>query len=156
MTVYSARIRDWLQEKKANAEILSFEKSVHSVEETMAVTGYPIERITKSIVMLTPADQLVIAVVPAKYRASTERVRKYLGLDKRPRMATPEEIERHLGQLVGGNSPFNVPQAKILIDSKLFEMEWIITGGGDDKHLVKISTIDLRRIVTFSEARVRK
>lgn len=156
MTESSQRINDWLREKKVDAEFLSFEESVHSVEETVVVTGYSVEKITKTIVMLTLSGNLVIAMVPAKYRVSTERVRKFLELDERPRMATAEEIERSTGQKIGGNSPFNAPDAKILIDPKLLEMDWIITGGGDDRHLIKISTAELKRVVTFTEARVRK
>jgi len=156
MTGYAQRIKDWLRQKNVEAELLNFEESVHSVEDTVAVTGYSAERITKSIVMLTLAGNLVIAMVPAKNRVSTERVRKFLGLDERPRMATAEEIEMHTGQKPGGNSPFNAQNAKILIDPKLLENDWIITGGGDDKHLVKISTDELKRVIDFTETRIRK
>ncbi len=156
MTKYSQRIKEWLLQKDVAAELLDFEKSVHSVEETMAVTGYPIERITKSIVMVTPTENFIIAMVPATSRASTERVRKFLGIDERPRLATAEEIETVIGQMPGGNSPFNAPNATVLIDPKLLEQDWVITGGGDDKHLVKITTEELRRVVTYTETRVRK
>ena len=156
MTPYSQGIKDWLIETNVNAEVLSFSKSVHSVEEAIAVSGHPIERITKSIVMLTPANKLVIAMVPATNRASTERVRKCLKLEERPRIATAEEIEMYLGQQVGGNSPLNAPNATILIDPKLLEQDWIITGGGDDRHLVKISTEELKRVVVYTEVRIRR
>ena len=156
MTKYSKRIQDWLQEKNVKAELLSFEESVHSVEDTMVATGFPVERISKSIVMMTSTANLIIAMVPAENRASTERVRKFLGLDERPRMATPEEIEMQTGQQVGGNSPFNSPKARILIDPKLLEKDWVVTGGGDDKHLVKISIEELKRVIDYTEARVRR
>ncbi len=156
MTKYSQRIKDWLHQKNVSAELLSFEKSVHSVEETMAVTGYPIERITKSIVMVTPTEKFIIAMVPATSRASTERVRKFLKIDERPRLASAEEIETVIGQMPGGNSPFNAFNAMVLIDPKLLEQDWVITGGGDDKHLVKITTEELKRVVTYTETRVRK
>ncbi len=156
MTEYSKRIKDWLHKENVDAELLSFDESVHSVEEAVAVSGHPVERITKSIVMITSANNLVIAMVPAKNRASTERVRKFLKLDVRPRIATAEEVETHIGQQVGGNSPFNAPNATILIDPKLLEIDWILTGGGDDRHLVKITTEELKRVVDYTEARVRK
>lgn len=156
MTKYSQRIKDWLREENVDAELLSFDEGVSSVEEAVAVSGYPVERITKSIVMLTAAGDLVIAMVPAIYRVSTERVRKFLELDERPRIATAEEIEKHIGQQVGGNSPLNAANAKILIDPKLLEQDWILTGGGDTRHLVKISTEELKRVIVFTQARVRK
>jgi len=95
-------------------------------------------------------------MVPATSRASTERVRKFLGIDVRPRLATAEEIQTVIGQMPGGNSPFNAPNATVLIDPKLLEQDWIITGGGDDKHLLKITIAELKRVVTYTEARVRK
>ena len=106
--------------------------------------------------MLTPAGNVIIAMVPAENRASTEKVRKFLELEERPRIATAEEVEKHIGQQVGGNSPFNAPNAKILIDSKILEKGWILTGDGDDRHLVKISTKELKRVIDYTEARVRK
>ncbi|MBT3190512.1 MAG: YbaK/EbsC family protein [Anaerolineae bacterium] len=156
MTEYSKRIKDWLHKENVDAELLSFDESVHSVEEAVAVSGHPVERITKSIVMITSADDLVIAMVPAKNRASTERVRKFLKLDERPRIARAEEVEKYLVQQVGGNSPFNAPNAIILIDPKLLEEDWILTGGGDDRYLIKITTEELKRVVDYTEARVRK
>lgn len=156
MTEPSQRLHDWLLSHQINAELLSFDESVHSVEQAIAVSGHPIERITKSIVMLTAENHLLIAMVPAKFRASTERIRKQLQLDERPRPATAEEIEARTGQRAGGNSPLNVPDAKILIDPKVLDNEWILTGGGDDRHLIKIPINELKRAVTFTEARVRK
>lgn len=156
MTLYSLKLQDWLHQNDVEAELLSFAESVHSVEEAVAVSGYPVERITKSIVMLTPADDVVIAMVPASKRASTERVRKFLKLEERPRIAGAEEIEKRLGQRAGGNSPLNAADATVLLDPQLLEMDWILTGGGDDRHLVKISVNELRRIVDHTVTRVRK
>ncbi|NQU64100.1 MAG: hypothetical protein HQ517_07440, partial [SAR324 cluster bacterium] len=53
-------------------------------------------------------------------------------------------------------SPLNAPHAIILIDPKLLEQDWVITGGGDDRHLVKISTEELKRVIDYTEARVRR
>ena len=156
MTEYSQRIKDWLDSNNVDAELLSFDKSVHSVDEAVAVSGFPLENITKSIVMLTQSGRLVIAMVPASARASTERVRKILELEERPRPADAEEIEKYTGQQAGGNSPLNAPQAKILIDPEVLKNEWIVTGGGDDRHLIKISTEALKKAVDYTEARVRK
>jgi len=156
MTTYSQRIKDWLQNNNVDAELLSFEESVYSAQDAVLVSGHPIERISKSIVMLTSTDDLIIAMVPAKNRASTERVRKFLDLGERPRIANAEEIEKHTGQKAGGNSPLNSPNALILVDPKILENDWIVTGGGDDRHLIKISTDELRRVIVFKVARVRK
>jgi prolyl-tRNA editing enzyme YbaK/EbsC (Cys-tRNA(Pro) deacylase) len=156
MSDSSNRIKRWIEDNTVNAEMLSFSERVYTVEEAVTVSGYPIERFTKSIVMITSDERLVIALVPADARASTDRVRKALGLIDRPRIVTAEESERYLGQQLGGNSPLNAPNATILIDPKVLERDWILTGGGDDRNLVKIPVAELMRVVTYTEARVRK
>ncbi len=156
MSEFSDRIRQWLHEHQVDAEVLSFGENVHTVQEAVEVSGYPVERFTKSIVMLTAEGGVVVAVVPAVARASTDRVRKALRLSDRPRIATSEESERYLCQQIGGNSPLNAPDATVLIDPKVLEKEWILTGGGDDCSLVKISIDELKRVVKYTEARVRK
>ena len=156
MSDSSDRIERWIEDNNVNAEMLSFSKRVYTVKEAVAASGYPVERFTKSIVMLTSDERLVIALVPADARASTERVRKALSLVDRPRIVTAEESERYLGQQLGGNSPLNAPNATILIDPKVLERDWILTGGSDDRNLVKIPVAELRRVVTYTAARVRK
>jgi prolyl-tRNA editing enzyme YbaK/EbsC (Cys-tRNA(Pro) deacylase) len=83
-------------------------------------------------------------------------VRKALALAQRPRIATASESETLLGQQIGGNSPLNADNARVLIDPEVLAMDWILTGGGDARSLVRISIAELRRVVGFTEARVRK
>ena len=156
MSKYSDRIMNFLDENNIKAEFLKFDKSVHSVQEAVEVSGFPIERFTKSIVMLTSDDDIVIAMVAAENRASTERVRKALNLSLRPRLVSAEESEKYLGQQLGGNSPLNALNAKVLIDQKVLEKDWVLMGGGDDQSLVKIPIGELKRVVTYTEVRVRK
>jgi prolyl-tRNA editing enzyme YbaK/EbsC (Cys-tRNA(Pro) deacylase) len=156
MSDSSNRIKRWIEDNNVNAEMLSFSERVYTVGEAVAASGHPVERFTKSIVMLTSDERLVITLVPADARASTDRVRKALGLIDRPRIATAEESESYLGQQLGGNSPLNASNATILIDPKVLERDWILTGGGDDRNLIKISVAELKRVVTYTEARVRK
>lgn len=155
-SIHVERIVEWIERNGVQAEVLRFERSVYSVDEAVAASGHPVDRFTKSIVMLTDDGRVVVAVVPAHSRASTDRVRKALGLPGRPRIATPEESEALLGQRVGGNSPLNAGDAVVLVDPMVLEKDWFLTGGGDDRCLVRITTAELRRVVAFTEVRVRK
>lgn len=156
MSVYSERIKAFLDRASVDASFLEFPERVHTVDEAVEVSGYPVERFTKTIVMVAENDQIILAVVPASRRASTERVRKALALNQRPKIATGVQSETKLGQKLGGNTPINADGATIIIDPKVLEREWILVGGGDDRSLVKISVAELKRVVTFVEARVRK
>lgn len=149
-------MRAWLETHRVDAEFLTFEDSVYSVEAAVAASGFPVAHFTKSIVMVDDAGRGIIAMVPADARASTDRVRKALGLAQRPRVADPEDALALTGQRAGGNSPLNAGDARVLVDPRVFEVEWVVTGGGDDRSLVRIDTAELRRVGGFLEARVRK
>jgi prolyl-tRNA editing enzyme YbaK/EbsC (Cys-tRNA(Pro) deacylase) len=75
MSMHAERIREWIAQRGVQAQLLHFEHSVHSVAQAVAVSGHPVERFTKSIVMLDEDGRAIVAVVPAHSRASTERVR---------------------------------------------------------------------------------
>lgn len=156
MSIYADRIREWIAQHQVQAQFLGFEHRVHSVAEAVAVSGHPVERFTKSIVMVDEFGRAIVAVVPARSRASSERVRKALRLAQRPRIAGAHECEAMLGQQVGGNSPLNAGGAIVLIDPEVLAQDWILTGGGDERSLVRIETAELRRVVSFTEVRVRK
>lgn len=156
MCEQSDRIEAWLQGVGADSEFLRFDSSVHTVDEAVSASGIDIVHFTKSIAMITDSGKPVLAVVPADSRASTDRVRKALHLSERPRVATADESERMFGQKLGGNCPFNVSDVTVLVDPRVADREWAVFGGGDDRSLVTISMAELRRIVSFTEARVRK
>ena len=156
MTTPAEAMRQWLVDHAVDAQFMAFETSVYSVAEAVAASGHPVERFTKSIVMVSDDGVGIIAMVPADCRASTERVRKALGLPGRPRLASPDETLALTGQQAGGNSPLNAGQATVLLDPKVLELDWLVTGGGDDRSLVRISTDELRRVASYTEVRVRK
>lgn len=156
MSEYAQRQADWIKQNNVAATLLSFEQSVHSVEQAVTISGYAIEHISKSIVLQDYNNKIIIAMVPSCYRVSTERVRKALSLEQRPVTANAELIEQQLQQKIGGNSPLNAGNAEVLIDPTLLDIEWILTGGGDDKHLIKIATQELCRVVEHRVVRVRK
>lgn len=149
-------MRRWLDDHGVDAELLQFDTSVYSVEAAVAASGLPVEWFTKSMVMVAGGGEGIIAMVPAGCRASTERVRKALGLAARPRLATSREALALTGQQAGGNSPLNPGRATVLVDPKVFESDWLVTGGGDERTLVRIATAELRRVAAFTIARVRK
>lgn len=156
MGEHADKIEAWLRDVGAEAEFIRFDTSVHTVDEAVSASGIDIAHFTKSIAMITDSGQPVLAIVPADSRASTDRVRKALKLSERPRIATAEESEEKLGQKLGGNCPFNVASATVIVDPNVANREWAVLGGGDDKSLVKISIAELRRVVSFTEARVRR
>jgi len=153
---YANQIGGWLRENAPEAQLLRYDTSVHSVEEAVSTSGLPLEEFTKSIAMISPEGEGIVAVVPATKRASTDRVKKALALTERPRLASPEDSLALLGQDIGGNSPLMLSAIRVLVDPLVLEREWIVVGGGHDRTLVRISVSDFERVPSFDVARVRK
>ena len=69
-------------------------------------------------------------------------------------VANEAETLNLLNQDIEGTSPLSVDNAKVLIDPKVFNADWIFTGGGDSSSFVKISTDELKRVVDYSVEKV--
>lgn len=123
------------------------------MEECVNVTGFPIELITKSVVMILEG-KCIIGLVPAKFRVSTSRVAKILNIE-RPNVADKSKTLELTGYPIGG-VPFIGYPAIRLVDPKIMDLEYIYTGGGSDRSLLKLDTAEIERLPNTTIARIRK
>ncbi len=154
MNQYEEKLKKILQENKIEAEHIHFDETVHTVEDACRAANAEPDDFVKTICMLGAQDQVIGALVPGSYRASTSRVAKALGIE-RPSVATPEQALEKTGYLVGGTPPFGY-EGTFLIDPLIMEKAYVYVGGGAPSALVKISTKELKRVVNGEIARVRK
>lgn len=134
------KLLKFVTENKIRAEHLTYEKSIHTVQECVEVTGIPIEYITKCVIMIKDG-KCIAGLVQAKNRVSTSRVGKVLNIEP-PQVATPEETLRLTGYAVGG-IPYIGYDALRLVDKKILDLEFVFTGGGSDKSLLKLWTSEI-------------
>ncbi|HHY92707.1 MAG TPA: hypothetical protein GX511_05145, partial [Firmicutes bacterium] len=85
---YEQRLRTFLQEHKAAAEHLVFDRSCHSVAEAAAAAGAAPEDLVKNVCLIDEDGNLIVAIVKGEDRVSTKRVGQALGSEP-PRPATP-------------------------------------------------------------------
>ena len=78
---FEEKLIKFVNSKNIRAEHLRFDESIHTVNQCVEVTGFPIEEITKCVVM-SYEGKCVVGLVPAKYRVSTSRVAKLLEITK--------------------------------------------------------------------------
>ena len=97
---------------------------------------------------------LIVAIVLADSRASTSRVAKALDID-RPRLATIDEVFIKTGYPAGGVPSFSY-EAKYLVDEKVMDKKFIITGGGSEFALIKIKPKDMLMLNKGKVSRIRK
>lgn len=87
--------------------------------------------------------QCIIGLVPAKFRVSTSRVGKVLEIE-RPNVANKETTLKLTGYPIGGIPFIGFPALRI-VDPKIMEIEYIYTGGGSDRSLLKLWTSEIKK-----------
>jgi Cys-tRNA(Pro)/Cys-tRNA(Cys) deacylase len=153
MSEYEEKLRKHITDNDIKAELLTFSQSTHSVAEAAAAVGANPEDFVKSICMIGPNDELVVAIVKGEHRASTSRVAKALGIE-RPRIAQPDEMLEKSGYPAGGTPAFGY-KAAFLMDPKVLEKEKVYSGGGSDQALTLMSPEEMKRANGAKVARVR-
>lgn len=144
MNVYEKKLNQFLKDNGSDAQILIYDKTCHSVEEASRNANVDPTNFIKSICMIDSNDELIVAIVKGEDRASSARISKSLGIEK-PRVATPEEMLKKTGYPCGGTPPFGY-KANYLIDTKVMDKESVYGGGGSEYALVKVCTIELKRL----------
>ena len=104
--------------------------------------------------MVEGTGRLIVGIVKGEDRVSTSRVARVLNTEG-VRTATPEEILEKTGYPCGGTPSFGYP-AIFLVDQKVFEMEFVYTGGGSERSLVKIRPTEIIRGNRAEVVRIRK
>jgi len=153
MSQYEEKLRTYIKEHEIDAELLTFNQSTHSVADASAAVGAEPEDFVKSIAMIGPDNQLIVAIVKGEHRASTSRVSKALKIE-RPRIAQPDEVLEKSGYPVGGTPAFGY-EAIFLIDPKVMEKAKVYSGGGSEQALTLISPEEMKRANGAKIARVR-
>ncbi|OGX32319.1 MAG: hypothetical protein A2787_10195 [Omnitrophica WOR_2 bacterium RIFCSPHIGHO2_01_FULL_48_9] len=144
-----SKLKKYISEHNIRAEHLRFEKSLHSVQELLRVTGLPLEEITKTIIF-TGGDNgerthemrqsAVAAMIPAMFRVSASRLKEAVGFDVE--IAMPKEALERTGYPVGGMPCFGY-DAMLIVDPKVLDREYVYTGGGSEFSIIKMATSEI-------------
>lgn len=153
MKEYEEKIQNYIQVNKIKAELLRFNQSTHSVSEAAEAVGADSEDFVKSICMIGPREELIVAIVKGDDRASTTRVSKALNIE-RPRIANPKEMLEKSGYPAGGTPAFGY-DAIFLMDPKVMEKELVYSGGGSDQALILMSPAEMKKANNAKVVRVR-
>ena len=151
---YEDRLKSFMGENGIDALHLTFSQSCHSVAEAAEAAGVTARDFVKNICMVDGTGRLIVGIVKGEDRVSTSRVAKVLNTEG-VRTATPEEILEMTGYPCGGTPSFGYP-ATFLVDQKAFEMEYVYTGGGSERSLVKIRPSEIVKGNKAEAVRIRK
>ena len=132
--------------QRAGGEILNLEKPVKTVEQAVEASGFPKERIVKSIVLMSREGPILV-VARGESRVSFKKLREIVG---KVRMAKPEEVLKITGYEVGSVPPVGV-DIRTIVDRRVLENDYVLGGGGSHNRLLKI---DPGKIVEYQKAEV--
>lgn len=138
------KLKKFIKDNGINAEHIRYEKTLHTVQELLEVTGLDLELITKTMIFKNKEGKTIAAMVPAKFRVSTTRIGEVLKSEP-PEMANPDEAYERTGYPVGGMPCFGYDSI-LIIDPKVLEKEYVYTGGGSEFSVVKIGSEDLKKL----------
>ena len=111
--------------------------------------GYPLDVSANTILVKakTGGERFVVCVVLAHTRLDVNRtVRKRLGA-RRVSFASADETRAATGMEIGGVTPLALPsELEIWVDARIMACEWVILGGGDRSHKIKVASALFERI----------
>ena len=128
-------------------------REIRSPFDMAEALGYPVERITKSLLVRTRDGETdhAVAVLSAARRADWSRLAAVLAA-RRIQMASREELERVLGYPALGVSPLGAAGLPVVLDRRLLDFETVLVGAGVAGVEVEVNTEDLRRVTTATVA----
>jgi prolyl-tRNA editing enzyme YbaK/EbsC (Cys-tRNA(Pro) deacylase) len=142
-------VRQVLDGLGAAYEIMPCDPALADTEAFCAHYGVPPEQSANTILVASRSEPRAYAacVLLATTRLDVNKaVRKKLGV-RRVSFAGPEDTARLTGMLLGGVTPFGLPDdLPLWIDARVMEPEWVILGGGSRSAKVKAAPGILSRL----------
>jgi len=135
-----SRVRSALDSTGIEYEIIACDPELADTAAFCAHYGYPMEQSANTILVASrkPEGQYATCVVLATDRLDVnKRVRRLLGVQKLS-FAPPELTAEVTGMLIGGVTPFGLPDGLPLwIDTAVMAHDWVILGGGSRSMKIK-------------------
>jgi len=117
-----------------------------TAREASESLGVPMERIAKTVVLVSEGGDVVLVVVRADRRVDQAKLARLLGF-KRLRLATEEEVTSSTGYPPGGVPPVgHARRLPVYLDTELLGAGPVYAGGGDERHLLLINPEDIVRL----------
>lgn len=128
-------------------DIRTFERPMPTAVAAAEMLGCEVGRITKSLVFAA-AGVPFVALTPGDRVADQKKLAAEFGVGrKKIRSATPEDVLRVTGFVVGGVAPCgHLEPVVVLVDEDLFRFATVFAAGGTAPTLFEIAPGDLVRL----------
>lgn len=149
-------IVEFIKSKNINAEILRFKGKVISADMASKVSGFPKDKIIKTLIVIADGKPYAIMLSGDKM-LNYSKLRKLLKC-KKVRLAKREEVVKITGFDIGEVSPLSQSLEHIpkVADSNILSKDIVLIGSGSHYALIKIKTKELIRAINPIIADVSK
>ena len=138
----------YLASRQVDAALVRSEQDMPTVERAAAALGTPPAAIVKSIVFEHKQDstRVCLAIVPGDARVSRSKVAGALGV-RQLKLASADTVIRATGYNPGGVPPVgHLTPVPVVLDSRVLTLDVVFGGGGDERHMLRISPRDIQRL----------
>lgn len=140
-------VREVLDASGIPYEVLPCEEHLADTEAFSAHYGVPMENNANTILVASkrgPKRYSACVLLATTSLDVNKVVKNQMGVGKAS-FANSEETAELTGMLIGGVTPFGLPdEMQVLVDDRVMERDWIILGGGNRTSKIKASPEVLR------------
>lgn len=148
-----------LRKRKIDHSIHEYQHDASSESfglEAAEKLGIDPERVFKTLVVKLDKGQMAVGIVPVSSMLNMKRMAKACGA-KKATMASPVEVERATGYVLGGVSPLGQKKRlKTVIDASAADFDTVFVSAGKRGMDIELKPEDLARLVNAGFAEVRQ
>ena len=150
----STRAISFLKKRKIPYEVVKYEHREKGAEFAARVTGHPLERTVKTLVLELDTKSYCLALVPGHRELDLKKLATHFGV-KRTAMVDIKTAERLTGYLVGGISPFGTKQRFwTIMESSILNNEEVLINAGQRGMMLKMAPDDILRVLDCKMASI--
>ena len=143
------KVKAYLKHWDADVRIQEFEVSSATVDLAAAALSCEPARIAKSLSFAIDG-RCILVVTAGDAKVSNQKYRDFFGA--KPRMLTPEEVQRLVGHEVGGVCPFAIhPEVEVYLDKSLYRFNTVFPACGSSNSAIELSLPELELFSAFRQ-----
>ena len=140
----SERVKQFLLEKKIEAEVRELDESTRTSQMAADALGCDVMQIAKSIVFINASTAVV--VTSGDKRVDDRKLTKLLG--HKVYMADADSVRKRTGYVIGGVPPFpHREEVKVFLDRALSRCDYVWTAAGTPNSVFKIRVDAMKKIL---------
>lgn len=140
----SKRLRQFVNERGIEAEVVTLDSSTRTSQMAADSLGCEVAQIAKSIVFT--GDSPIVVVISGDKRVDPRKLSEHLGW--KAKIADAEAVRNGTGYVIGGVPPFaHEPGVVVLLDSSLERFDYVWAAAGTPHSVMRLRVSELAEIV---------